>query len=167
MGPSPLDVRHRFVIAFTIDVPFFNHSDNGVLKAVLGGFQLNGIFQAQSGQPITVLAGIDANRNGDAAGDRALFNPAGDPSMSSGGQPVALINGVVTNVALGDIRTVAYVVVNPNAGFIATGFFAGELANLGTGTSERNSFRTRGFNNTDLVILKNTRFGTDGRFNFR
>lgn len=166
-GRSPLDIPHRFVTSFNVDIPFFNNSENGFLKTVLGGFQVNGIFQIQSGQPITVLAGRDANRNGDAAGDRAIFNPNGDPNVSSGIQAVALVNGVVTNVAIGDTRTVAYVALNPNAGFISTGFFAKELANQGAGTAQRNSVRTKPYNNTDLVILKNTRFGTDGRFNFQ
>jgi hypothetical protein len=164
-GPSPLDVRHRFVSSFSIDLPFFNNSSSGALRAILGGFQLNGIFQAQTGQAITVLAGRDANRNGDGAGDRALFNPAGNPNTSSAVQAVALVNGVVTNVAMGDVRTVAYVAVNPVAGYISTGLFAKELANFGAGTAGRNSLRTRGFNQTDLVVLKNIRFGTDGRFN--
>ncbi len=164
---SALDIPHRFVTSFNVDIPFFNNSPNAFLRAALGGIQFNGIFQIQSGQPITVLAGRDANRNGDAAGDRAIFNPDGNPAISSGVQAVALVNGVVTNVALGDPRTVAYVALNPNAGFISTGFFARELADQGAGTSERNAFRTRGYNNTDLVILKNTRFGSDGRYNFQ
>jgi hypothetical protein len=170
LGLSPLDVRHRFVTSFNVDVPFFNNSKNAFLKAVLGGFQLNGIFQAQSGQPITVLAGRDANRNGDGAGDRALFNPTGDPNISSAIRGLTLVNGVVTSVAVGatpnpNVR--AYVATNPNAGYISTGYFARELANQGAGTAARNSFRTRGYNQTDLVILKNTRFGNEGRFNFQ
>ncbi len=169
-GPSALDVPHRFVTSFNVDIPFFNNSENAFLKAVLGGFQLNGIFQIQSGQPITILAGRDANRNGDAAGDRAIFNPNGDPTISSGIRGLTLVNGVVTLVAVGgapnpNVR--AYIATNPNAGFISTGFFARELAGQGAGTVGRNSFRTRGYNNTDLVVLKNTRFGTDGRFNFQ
>lgn len=68
---------------------------------------------------------------------------------------------------MGDSRTVAYVALNPNAGFISTGFLARELADRGAGTSERNALRTRGYNNTDLVILKNTRFGSDKRYNFQ
>jgi hypothetical protein len=166
-GPSPLDVRHRFVTSFNIDIPFFNNSENRFLRAALGGFQLNGIFQAQTGQAVTVLAGRDANRNSDGAGDRAIFNPNGDPSLSSAVQAVALLNGVVTNVAMGDTRTVAYVAANPDAAYISTGMFARELANQGAGTAGRNSLRSRGYNNTDLVILKNTRFGSEGRFNFQ
>jgi len=171
LGPSPLDVPHRFVTSFNLDLPFFNNSPNAFLKAALGGFQLNGIFQIQSGQPMTVRAGRDANLNGDAAGDRAIFNPNGDPTLSSGiyavnsaGVRIVDENGVDV-LDSGD--TVAWVALNPNAGFISTGFLAAELAGLGAGTSQRNQFRTRGFNQTDIVVLKNTRFGTDGRFNFQ
>ena len=173
-GPSVLDIPHRFVTSFNVDVPFFNNSNNAFLKAVLGGFQFNGIFQIQSGQPITVQAGRDANRNGDSAGDRAIFNPNGDPSISSaiyavnsaGVRIQTLVGGRLVDV-LNSPDTVGYVAINPNAGFISTGFFARELANNGAGTVGRNSFRTNGFNKTDLVVLKNTRFGTDGRFNFQ
>lgn len=159
-GLSALDVPHRFVASFNYDIPFFNTDKNPFVRAFLGGFQVNGIFQIQSGQPITIRSGIDSNRNLDAAGDRATFNPNGDPNLSSGIQAVALINGVVTPVALGNAATVAYVALNPNAGYVPTGFLA--RSNLG-----RNTFRTRGYNETDMVILKNTRFGTDGRFNFQ
>ncbi len=167
-GPSPLDIPHRFVSSFNVDIPFFNNDSNPFVRAVLGGFQINGIFQIQSGQPITIQAGRDANRNGDAAGDRALFNPNGNPNIGSEVMGVTLVNGVVTLVPVGSApnpNVRGYVAVNPNAGFIRTGFFAKELAGNGAETVGRNSFRTRGFSRTDLVILKNTRFGRDSRYN--
>ncbi len=171
-GRSTLDIPHRFVTSFNVSLPFFNESKNAFLKAVLGGFELNGIYQIQSGQPITILGGRDANRNGDAAGDRAILNPSGDRTISSGITAFGLVNGVVTAVPLtvgGNPNPAirAYVANNPNAGYIATGFFASALAGRGAGTAGRNDFRTQGFSNTDLVVLKNTRFGSDGRFNFQ
>jgi hypothetical protein len=173
-GPSPLDVPHRFVASFNYELPFFDNSSNAFLKAVFGGFSLNGIFQAQSGQPITIRSGQDSNLNNDAAGDRALFNPEGDPTLSSGiyavnaaGQRIQeLVNGQMVDV-LDSGDTVAWVALNPSAAWITTGFLAEELAGNGAGTSRRNAFRTNGFNQTDLVVLKNTRFGPDGRFNFQ
>jgi len=173
-GPSPLDVPHRFVASFNYDLPWFNNSTNAFLKTALGGFSLNGVFQAQSGQPITIRAGRDSNLNGDAAGDRALFNAAGDPTLSSGiyavnaaGQRIQeLVNGQLVDV-LDSGDTVAWVALNPNAAWISTGFLAAELANNGAGTSTRNAFRTNGFNQTDLVVLKNTSFGPDSRYNFQ
>ncbi|MDQ3322204.1 MAG: TonB-dependent receptor [Acidobacteriota bacterium] len=43
-GRSTLDIPHRFVTSFNVDIPFFNNSENAFLKAVLGGFQINGIY---------------------------------------------------------------------------------------------------------------------------
>lgn len=159
-GLSALDIPHRFVTSFTYDVPFFNNNQNAWVRGALGGWQVNGIFQAQSGQPITIRSGIDSNQNGDAAGDRTVLNPAGDANLSSAVRAVALIGGVVTDVPIGDGRTVGYYAINPNARYIQAGLLA--KANAG-----RNTFRTRGFSSTDMVFLKNTRFGTDGRFNFQ
>ena len=173
-GLSPLDVPHRFVASFNYELPFFSNSSNAFVRAVLGGFSFNGIFQAQSGQPITIRSGRDSNFNGDAAGDRALFNADGDPLQSSGiyavnaaGQRIQeLVNGQLVDV-LDSGDTVAWVALNPSAAWISTGFLAEELAGNGAGTSRRNAFRSNGFNQTDLVVLKNTRFGPDSRFNFQ
>lgn len=183
-GPSPLDIPHRFVTSWGYDLPFFNNSSNGFVKAVLGGWAVNGIFQMQSGQPITIQAARDVNRNGDAAGDRALFNPAGDPNIGSGVVGLTVQGGVVVGVPVGgtpnpNVRAYvsgvcvppvvagncSSVTVNGNAGYIQTGYFARELANGSAGTAGRNTFRTKGFNNTDLVLIKNTRFGGEGRYN--
>jgi hypothetical protein len=147
-----------------VDIPYFNKNKNPFLRMLLGGFQVNGIFQIQSGQPITVRSGRDSNLNFDAAGDRAIFNPNGDPDISSGIYAVnsAGVRIVDANGAdvLDDPSTVAYVALNPNAGYISTGFLA-------RSTAGRNTLRTRGFNQTDAVLLKNTRFGKDDRFNFQ
>jgi len=163
-GLSALDIPHRFVSSFNVDLPFFNRSESSLLRMALGGFQINGIFQIQAGQPITVRSGRDSNLNFDAAGDRAIFNPNGDPEISSSVFAVnaagtRIVNGTGADV-LNDPSTVAYVALNPNAGFISTGFLA-------RSTAGRNSLRTRGFNQTDVVVLKNTRIGSDGRFNFQ
>ena len=163
-GLSALDIPHRFVSSFGVDIPFFDKHENPLLRMLLSGFQVNGIFQIQAGQPVTVRSGRDSNLNFDAAGDRAIFNPNGDPEISSG---IFAVNSAGTRIVdangvdvLDDPSTVAYVALNPNAGFISTGFLA-------RSTAGRNTLRTRGFSQTDLVVLKNTRFGTDGRFNFQ
>lgn len=170
---SVLDVPHRFVTSFNYDLDYFNDNENFLLRTLLGGFQINGIFQAQSGQPITILSQFDANRNGDGAGDRALFNPAGDPTISSdirgaiinASGAVQLVPIFVPETGAIDTRIRAYVATNPNAGFINTGFLARQNGDLRP--AERNSFRTNGFHRTDMVLLKNNRFGTDNRFNIQ
>jgi outer membrane receptor protein involved in Fe transport len=147
-GLSALDIPHRFAASFNYDVPFFNKSSNKFLKTLLGGFQLNGIFQAQSGQPFTPISGVDSNLSLDSAADRAIFNPSG---VEGTGSSVRAINAAGATVPLGSASTVAYVVNNPNAQYIQAG--QGALANAG-----RNTLRSRGFNRTDAVFLKNTTF---------
>ena len=178
-GLSALDVPHRFVMSFNYDFSVFDKIQNPVGRLFLTGFQLNGIFQIQSGQPITIRSGVDSNVNFDVAGDRALFNPNGTPGTSSrvcgldangnflapgGFFSPGTVTTDINQCALGGygpINAVAYLVVNPDAQFIQRGFLA-----AGT-TIGRNTFRTRAFNSTDIVILKNTRFGSDNRFNLQ
>jgi hypothetical protein len=153
---SAVDVPQRFVASVNYDVPLFNHSSNGFLKGVLGGWQINGVFQTQSGQLITPQSSIDSNRNRDAAGDRTIVNLSGVPGT---GTAVNAINAAGQVVPLGDASTVAYVAVNPNAQYIQAGY--GARANAG-----RNTLRTNGWNRTDMVFVKNFRFGEE-RYNLQ
>jgi hypothetical protein len=175
---SIVDIPHRFVASGIYEVPFKSH--NAFVNALVGGWELTGIFQAQSGQLVDIQSGVDSNRNGDNAGDRAIFNPNGDRNIGTSVVGLTLVNGVVKGVNLGsspNVNVRAYVpgqldskgniILNANAGWIQTGFFAKELANGGAGTAPRNAFRTNAWNNTDMVFLKNTRFGGEGRFNFQ
>jgi hypothetical protein len=50
---ADFDVRHRIVINWLFEVPFFKGS-SGFTHAVLGGWQVNGIYQFQTGYPFTV-----------------------------------------------------------------------------------------------------------------
>jgi hypothetical protein len=50
---------------------------------------------------------------------------------------------------------------------VQAGFYAAGLANGGAGLAPRNAYRTNGWNNTDMVFIKNTRFGKEGRYNFQ
>ncbi|MFN7927776.1 MAG: TonB-dependent receptor [Blastocatellia bacterium] len=150
---SALDIPHRFATSFNYDVSYFEAADNKLLRHALGGWQVHGIFQAQSGQPITVLSGIDSNFNRDSVGDRTVFNPAGIPGSSHGTKPID-VNGNV--VAMGSNSTVAYVAINQNAQYIVAGL--GSRATAG-----RNTLRTNGFSRTDLNLTKMFRFGERGQ----
>lgn len=50
-GDALFDVRHRFVFSFGYELPRLTDS---ALRYVLGGWQLNAIYQAQTGFPLTV-----------------------------------------------------------------------------------------------------------------
>ncbi len=53
-GDALFDVRHRFVFSFGLELPKLE-DQTGLVRHLLGGWQLNGIFQAQTGFPLTVI----------------------------------------------------------------------------------------------------------------
>jgi outer membrane receptor protein involved in Fe transport len=55
-GLSDFDIRQRFVASFLYEVP---GPKSGWGRWVLGGWQTNGIFSAQTGSPFTVVSGQD------------------------------------------------------------------------------------------------------------
>jgi hypothetical protein len=171
-GPSVLDVRHKFAFSWIWEVPMF-HVDNGFAKGVLGGWQYTGNFLAQSGQPITILGGSDANGNGDSAGDRAVLNPAGIEGVGTGVSNVVCVGpGGVTSIVPASTSKVpspcpsaniaGYVANNPNAKYAAA--LLGTLSTVG-----RNSFRTPGLNVWNMGLIKGIkvteRFNTQFRVN--
>jgi hypothetical protein len=60
---STYDLRHRWVNSVIYDLPFAKWAGNStVVKAILAGFQLGGIFVVQGGQPVNPsVAGNPAN----------------------------------------------------------------------------------------------------------
>ncbi len=51
-GDALFDVRHRFVLSFTAELP---GPEQGAMRHLLGGWQVNGIVQKQTGFPFTVI----------------------------------------------------------------------------------------------------------------
>lgn len=70
---STIDHPHKFTIASIYEFP--RYGGEGWTSAVLNQWQVGASYIAESGQPVTALSFEDANGNGDAAGDRAIFNP--------------------------------------------------------------------------------------------
>ncbi len=147
---SALDHRHRFVTSMIYEVPWFRNDSNHFLRTALGGFNVAGTYTYESGEFVTVRSGNDANLNGDSAGDRAIFNPAGQEGVAS-------LVTALTNTK-GDV--VGYLANNPNARYIQTG--AGAVSNIG-----RNTFRMPPINNFDISLFKNFRVGETKRFQLR
>jgi hypothetical protein len=59
-GDALFDVRHRIVLSFNAELP--TPSGNAMAAAILGGWQLNGIVQAQTGYPLTAVDGTSSIR---------------------------------------------------------------------------------------------------------
>src|SRR5262249_32270603 len=75
---SAFDRTHRFVVNYLYEVPWFRSAwaQQPVVKQIFSGLQISGVTSAQSGQPFTILTGVDSNGNG-AGGDRPNFDPNG------------------------------------------------------------------------------------------
>lgn len=147
---SALDRRHRFVFSSIYELPFFRTSSNSFARTILGGFSFSGTYTAESGQKATVLSGIDANLNNDAAADRTIRNPSGVRNTAS--TVVPLLNSAG--------QVVAYRATNPNAEYIQAG--RGAIPN-----SARNTLLLPGINNFDIGIFKNFRFGETRKIQLR
>jgi hypothetical protein len=136
---SAFDRPHRLVANWIYDVPSFG---NWLTRSILGNWQFSGVFQGQSGQPFTIVTGVDSNGNG-GGGDRPNFNPAGS---------------ITPDPDTGNFRT-----------FTTEGMFEVPrgtnglpLANsLGNGNLGRNTLRAPGFFRWDLSLARNfPMFGT-------
>lgn len=87
-GPSGFDVRHRLVINGIWELPFGRgraYLNEGIGSAILGGWELSGVFNTRSGLPYTVTQGGDPLQLGgrsttlpDVVGDPHLDNPTID-----------------------------------------------------------------------------------------
>ena len=134
---SFLDRRHRFSFSWVYDAGWFKGDSSWALKNLVGNWNISGVYIYESPQYVTVQSGVDSNLNGDAAGDRAVINIAGDPNLGSGVEALLNSNG----------DTVGYLALNPNAKYIVAG--RGVHPNAG-----RQTIPTRPINNWDLALRK-------------
>ncbi|HEU4770431.1 MAG TPA: TonB-dependent receptor [Pyrinomonadaceae bacterium] len=143
-GLSAFDRKHRLVGNFIYEVPTFRHHffQQGIGRQIFGGWQLSGIITRQSGQPFTILTGVDTNGNG-GGGDRPNYNPNGTLTLD----PVT-----------GDFRTFTSPLVGGQF-VVPLGTNGLPLVNsLGNGNLGKNTFRAPGFYNSDLSVQKIFRF---------
>jgi hypothetical protein len=163
-GNSALDVRHKLAVAWTYALPRA-HSESRWMKALLNGYELNGAYIAQTGQPLSILSPYDANGNFDVAGDRAILNPSGIDrtatdvnavcNAGAGGATSIVgqdpLTGVWSCGAGDDTNVVGYVALDPTARYVS--------AQLGAkSTLGRNTFYSPGFGIWNLAVYKNTHF---------
>lgn len=152
-GNSLLNHAHRITIMASYDVPWFANDSNWLKKNLLGNYQFVPVFTWESGQWGTVQSAIDTNLNVDAAGDRAIYNPAGRKGIGS--DVVAVTSNTVTTVCAYPPCTVGWQAANPDAQYIVAGY--GTIAN-----SSRGNLETPPINNFDMTAAKH--FNISERF---
>ena len=132
---SQFDRTHRFITNYIWELP---GPKSGVLKQVLGGWQVSGVTQFQSGRPFTIVTNVDSNGDGNTGSDRPNINPSG-----------------------------TFVWDKDRKSFVNNGYYTAPvgsnnlpLANaLGNGNAPRNSERGAPFWQTDLSVLKRFSLG--------
>jgi outer membrane receptor protein involved in Fe transport len=146
---SAFDRTHRFVTNYLFEAPTPGFAKGNGLRFVFGGWQISGITSGTSGQPFSIVTGVDTNGNG-AGGDRPNVNP-----------DAPLIPDPVT----GNLRTFTapgrFIVPRNSAGAILTFSMAGG-GNLG-----RNTLRAPGYWNTNLGLQKRFHITETVRFDLR
>jgi hypothetical protein len=164
---SDLYVRNKLALSWIYEIPK-THFESRFAKAILNGYQLSSVFLAQSGQPVTLQSGSDANRNGDSAGDRVVLNPFGT-SLAGGTTTLqrvcAPVGGGGTTVApscASGSTTYGYLATNTGTGADAAAKYI--VAGRGVRTNVgRNSLLSPGFNVLNLSVAKNTYFA-EGKY---
>lgn len=89
-GLSNFDARHRWVLSYIYELPFgprrhYLGDKTGLAGKALEGWQLNGIWQFQSGQPYTAIIAADQSGTGEFADRPSLV---GNPNAPSSGRCV-------------------------------------------------------------------------------
>ena len=135
---SQFDRPHRLTTSYLWEIP---GPRNGILGAVLGGWQLSGVTQGQSGRPFTIATGVDSNGDTNNGSDRPNINPAGSFTWDDKHRDFTNNGYYVTQLGTNNLPLAN---TQPNGG-----------------TAPRNSERSRGFWNTDLSLMK--RFDLPGR----
>ncbi len=149
-GRSDFDSTHRLVLDYTFDVPSLRKGSK-----LWDGWQLSGIFTAQSGQPFTIFAGPvvgEVTQRVSLTGDVAIDT----------GNPDAMI--ATSNLALPG----ASCALAPNGNAFAVpaagnALFDGNPGAACVGNSKRNGFTGPAFINMNFAVQKSTPLFGEGR----
>ncbi len=150
-GRSVFDARHRFVLSYQWNLPFFSHPQNW-LQYILGDWQVNGIATLMSNTPFTVYDSSNPSLQGSAPEISGFFssrpNLVGDPDSGA-----CQKNGVAVPVRTSDC-------------WFDTGAFAhaqtGQFGNVG-----RNTLKGPAYQQWDFSAMKNFRIHETEDIQFR
>lgn len=150
---SLFDRRHRFTFTYVYQLPFMREQQ-GFVGRVLGGWEIAGITSFESGAPLTITNGADADGIGGAL-DRPDYNPSGQRgvrAVPSATSPTGYINPDANNAPIDPLT----------AEFIGLPAGIGRTGNLG-----RNTHLTPGTNNWNVNLMKKIKITENSRLEFR
>jgi hypothetical protein len=112
-GSGTLDRRHIFNASYIYELPFFLHSNSGLARTVLGGWQLSGITVAESGVPAAPSYGTDVLGLGGGSNRPNLSGHVSYPKKQTAWFNTAVFSAPVAPWVSG--------ATGPNAGFGTSG----------------------------------------------
>lgn len=149
-GDADFDIRHRFTVGFTYDLPFAKKFGNGFAKTLLGGFALTGIVTARSGSPFTIFDCSNASET-----TCIRFTPTGPISLKANRNPTSAGTNIFNYLDLSNQKASTFTDVSGGT----------EVGPFPTNVLPRNSFRGPGAMNVNLGVIKRFRFTE--RYNFQ
>ncbi len=154
-GKSANDTRHVAILNFVWEVPWLRNADNKALRFTLGGWQVSGVNQWQTGAPVTIGNGDDYL--GIASTDFKPWNVNGDPD-----KPKKFANETAALNFVG-VQDFWFSPVKGGAPW------ATKPANGTYPNQNRNSvsFNNVGFQNWNLSLFKNFRIAERHNVQFR
>lgn len=157
-GPSEFDVRHVFIANFLYELPFYKGSKTMLGKA-LGGWQVSGIVQKQTGTPTSVGRGTDYAGVGL---DGSLAGGIGQYWVYSGA-PIVYSRQIVTNTSNASSDPAQWFQTKDASGNAIFTQPAAGTFNLQKGI--RDLIYNPGFNNVNLGLFK--KFAINERMGFQ
>lgn len=136
-GPALFDARHRLVMSFGYALPELETS-SPLVRGLAGGWQVNGIYQAQTGFPLTVTQGSVLDIRYMTSRPDVTCDPNDGPKTTA----------QYFNTSCFSVRPLAQTGERP-------------------GNAGRNSVRGPGFQRTDLSVFKNFDFAGHHRIQLR
>ena len=143
-GLSYYDRPNRTSITSVYELPFMR-TQQGLLGHVIGGWQISGIYTMESGAPLNITNGVDADGIGGNY-DRPNFNPSGTPGLRAVPSTTS-----TTGYINGD--TGASISAS-SAMYIGLPACTSTVTPCPTGNLGRNTTRTPIFNNFDSDLTK-------------
>lgn len=160
-GLSPLDRKHRINLSYVYELPFgqgrkwMNSPDSvggKIMEAVVGGWQLAGLYQFYTGTPITLTGSTTSNINNTIKINQTWGSYAGDdhnllsPNFDNWDQ---VLHSPVDPVTNDSIRY-----LDPTKVKGAAVFVSGNLP------PNQDEYRNPAFQQADLSVMKNFHFGS-------
>jgi hypothetical protein len=162
-GRSVFDRPHRFVVHYVYEVPWFSSGWANQLRHVLGGWEISGWTEAQSGQPFTIRTGVDSAGIGTTTPARPDLNLNGifKPNYNS--------TGTIQEQSGGGLRT--FFIPRDATGLVVAPRTASgallENSMPGGGNLGRNTFRGPTYQQWNFSLMKSISITERGKLQIR